>query len=393
MNTIINGSALNKAARAVKGIAGRGSYMPVLDMVRIKGIREGLEISGTNLETWISYTIACDDTADGSQVFIDAARLLGAVKGRKGSQSVGINAGILQIGALSIEDSPDIAMDYPLQAEYSNPVHVASIAGAEFKAMIKRHRATSKKLGDTTRINLCGVNVEYHPDLLGSTWTTTDGYSLTCEEVDGRPYGDELKKALIPMEYLVKAAAATSPKDTVEIDVLQSTAGEVARVQIWNISGSCIEYTIRTTDEQFPDFRRVIPETSKSLVRFDVDPAELGRIVSEAVITAPEDSGAITLEVIPAGSDDDLASPTHDRLKVSSTSRAGSYESSIECAIRGFASDALQPVSFNAKYLQAIAGFTSDLMLVSLQGPLQAARFDYDRVQTAVLMPVNLTRS
>ena len=396
MNTIIDGSTIGKAVRAVKGIAGAGSHMPILDMMRIRTTQTGLELVGTNLETWINYTIETD-VEPGAQVFIDRTRLAGAVKGRKGSQNIGINGGYFQLGALSIEDSPDMAIEYPIQPAVSDAVLIASFVGAEFKAMIKRHKATSMKLGNTTRISLCGVNVEYNPKLRGSTWTTTDGYSLTCEEYDGRPHGDDIKKALIPMEYLVKAAAAIGPKDTVNVEILRSDNGEVCRLSIYSTAG-IVEYTIRTTADEFPDFRRVIPASTSSLVSFDCNPAELARIVSEAKSTAPEDSGAIKLEVMPAGSGYQpkawSSSSVVDRLQVSSSSPAGSYESSIEIVIHGFISDKAEAVSFNAAYLQAIAGFTDEEYIrVSMAGRLQAARFDYDRNQVAVLMPVNVDRS
>ena len=396
MNTIINGSTIGKAVRAVKSVAGSGTHYPVLDMMRIRTTQHGLEIVGTNLETWINYTIETD-VEPGAQVWIDKNRLAGAVKGRKGSQNIGINGGQFQLGSLLIEDSPEISIDYPVEPAVSDAILVASFVGAEFRAMIKRHKATSKRLGDTTRINLCGVNVEYDPKLRGSTWTTTDGYSLTCEEYDGRPAGDNIKRALIPMEYLIKAAAAAGPKDTVNVEILKSDNGEVCRVSIYSSAG-IVEYLIHTTADEFPDFRRVIPAGNSSLVSFDCNPSELARIVSEAKQTAPEDSGAITIEVQPAGSGYQprawSSASVVDRLQVSSSSPAGSYSDSIEIMLHGYADPKAEPVSFNAAYLQAVAGFTdNEFIRVSLSSKLQAARFDYDRTQVAVLMPVNMDRS
>ena len=394
MNTTISGAVLGKAARAVKGIAGRGSYMPVLDMVRIRSIREGLEISGTNLETWIDYTISCD-TEPGSQVFIDAARLLGAVKGRKGSQNIGINGSLFQVGALMIEDSPDMAIDYPIQPEYTDEVqHVYSFMGDQFKSMVKHHKCTSMKYGQTSRLNLTCVNVDYTGK--GARFVTTDGYSLTCERFGGQIAGDNVRQALVPMEYMIKAAAAAGARDLVQLDVLHAiddAVRSIMRIRIVNDAGVVIEYYVRCVDEQFPDYDRVIPAHKNAKVQFDVQPAELGRIVSEAMQCAPEDSGAVKLEVVVRDPQGCLV----DRLHVSSESAAGSYHNSIEIVVPNHWTVDAAPVWFNGAYLAKIAGFSSDdsieFMRVSLSEPLQPARFDYDYDQVAVLMPVNITRS
>ena len=112
INTIIAGSVLGKAARAVKAIAGKDSYNRDLDFARIWTTAYGIEIKCSNIDAWLRYSIECETIA-GSQAFVDAGRLAGAVKGRKGAQTFEIDAvGTLHIGALAIENQPaDFAIE------------------------------------------------------------------------------------------------------------------------------------------------------------------------------------------------------------------------------------------------------------------------------------------
>ena len=77
MQSNIDGRSLAKATKAVASIAGAGSYMPVLNQARIDTESGRLRITGTNLETWIHYTVDCSTAVlhDGAPLFIDAGRL------------------------------------------------------------------------------------------------------------------------------------------------------------------------------------------------------------------------------------------------------------------------------------------------------------------------------
>ena len=390
MNTQVDVKVLSKAARAVKGIAGNGSFMPILSKARITTKNNEIEILGTNMESWIKYSMFCDADA-GAQVFIDAGVLNDAVKGSKGFQSFGINAGVLNVGALHFEGCADDALDFPIQTAHEFESRIIEFSGRDFKQFVKRNKATSQKIGQTTRINLTCVNAEYNKHApYGARFTTTDGYSLNNES-----YGEQLDasentgRVLIPMEYLTKAAAAAGMKDTITLDVLSSADGAVVRVSIASTAGD-IEYYIRTIAEDFPDFQRVIPPMCDALAVFDIDADALARAVNAAKQVAPEDSRAVKLTICTA-----FEGAGYDSLEISASSRAGSFTDSI-AIIRPagipFGAE-LKPVYFDADYLSAIAGFEelSKNIRMYLYAPLHGARITYNEDQVAVLMPVNIT--
>ena len=395
MQATIEGGVLVKAARAVKAVAGVGCYGNLRDLARIVTTPQGIEVKCMGSDAWLRCSIECDAGA-GRQAFIDSTRLLGAVKGRKGPQEFQVDAcGTMHIGAMEIEAAgPEAALDFPVQPEYSeNVAHVYSFMGSQFKSMVAHHKCTSMKAGQTTRLNLTCVNVEYSEVGKGAWFTTTDGYSLTRERFGAQIAGSEIKQALVPMEYLVKAAAAVGPRDIVNLDVLHSIGDDVTsimRIRTVNSAGSEIEYFIRCVSEQFPDFQRVIPAVDRGKVQFAIeDTSEFSRLVSEALQCAPEDSRAVKLEVIPRSSEGSLV----DRLHISSSSPAGKYSNSMEIIVPRYWDPQAAPVWFDGAYLKKVSGFTSGTLNVILSDPLQAARFDYDGDQVAVLMPVNMDPS
>jgi len=396
MKTVATGQVLGKAARAVKAVTG-SRYLPVLDNARVIALPGSIQISGTDLETWIHYSVDCDTGRDtnGAPVFVDAGRLSGAVKSLKGNTEVGITAGALSIGALLLPGNPDAVEDYPVQAKYGiNPAiwtaRILELSGAEFKAMMKRNKATSKKSGDTTRLSLTGINIEYALNGNGARLTTTDGYSLNTEEYGATLQKDATRRALVCMAPLLKAAAAAGARDTVTFIMLEEEGGApLLRLKIESAAAT-IDYYIRSIAEEFPDYSRVVPAASNALASFTVDPAEFARVVSAARTVAPSDSEAVTVTVLPAEFTHNGAGP--DLLKISADSAAGSFSESISITRAGSfsARGDLAPVSFNADYLVKISAFSDNPITIHLAAPLQAARIDYGAGRVAVLMPVNL---
>ena len=387
---------MERATRAVAAVAGKGSFMPVLELARVSTIPGGVILAGTNLETWIQYRIDCATGGVYDETHVSAGALSGASKGLKGLQAIATGGGTLTIGAATLPDAVELACEYPLQPAYTIEAGALSgaiieLAGREFKSLLKRHKLTTRKSGQTTRLNLTCVNIEYNLAGTGARFVTTDGYALNCEEYGAHLVPDDTRALLVPLEPLQRAAAVAGMKDSVKLYALKDGAHDVCKVVITSTAGVAT-YHIRGVDDSFPDYNRVIPATVNALASFAVDSSELARVVTAAGRVAPDDSGAVTVTVAPAEFTHNGAGP--DILTVKSESAAGSYRDGVEITpVPGAAFDiALPPVVFNFKYLAGIAGYTDDTVTVHLAQPLQAARVDYGAGRVAVLMPINLKR-
>jgi len=396
MQSTIEGRSIDKAARAVAAVAGSRTFMPVLELAQVTTLPGSVVISGTNLETWIRYRVDTTGTGIYSEAHVNAGALAGAAKGLKGAHGIATGAGTLTLGAACLPDDIESASEYPLQPSYTiEPGALAGaiieLSGREFKALIKRHKATTRKAGQTTRINLTCVNIDYNLAGTGARFVTTDGYALNSEEYGAHLVPDDTRSLLVPLAPLQRAAAVAGMKDSVKLTALKDGAHDVCKIEITSTAG-VVTYHTRGVDEQFPDYRRVIPATVNALASFTVDSSELARVVTAAGQVAPDDSGAVTVTIAPSEFTHNGAGP--DILTVKSESAAGSYRNGVEITpVPGAAFDiALPPVVFNFKYLAGIAGYTDGTVTVHLAQPLQAARIDYGAGRVAVLMPVNLTR-
>ena len=176
---------------------------------------------------------------------------------------------------LPIEDYPEIA---PLPKS-----KVASVQATQFHSGLNQTGFAALRAGETTRLNLTGVNLVLKGEQL--RMVATNGYRLAIKTIQI----DEIHEE---GEYLIEASVLT------DLDRVLSQVGEPT-VDLYKGEGQLffqtggVTFMARTIAEDFPDFERVIPKDNPIALTFERK--ALLEALQRIEITAAEDSGAVTL--------------------------------------------------------------------------------------------------
>lgn len=163
MKAIIAVKALQEAVKQAGQVAGGRSSMPILAGVRIVANGHGLEMEGTDLETW-GHTIAGGlvEHDDGpNEVIVNGANLAQVAKLLPAGEvllSVA-NHAVLIIGGASLPTMP--LEDYPNLTPAGNGVELLTLTGKQYKGLAKRLKTAALNAAQTTRLNLTGANIAY----------------------------------------------------------------------------------------------------------------------------------------------------------------------------------------------------------------------------------------
>jgi DNA polymerase-3 subunit beta len=175
----------------------------------------------------------------------------------------------------------------------------------------------------------------------------TDSYRLAEKRLELSGDVPESFSVLVPartMQELVKLLGES--EGVVEIYVDEN--------QVMFRAGD-VELVSRLIEGQFPDYRRIIPESAET--SFDIATVELMRITKVASLFARESAGSIRLEIKAEG----------EVSVVSNDSEVGGNTSSAECDVSGDDGE----ISLNARYLSdALAAVKSPAVTVAISGKL-----------------------
>ncbi|MBU1050354.1 DNA polymerase III subunit beta [Candidatus Bipolaricaulota bacterium] len=362
---------------------GTRSSMPILAGLKLEVVGNQLKLQATDLERAVRCEIPIENKGGDESVVLNGSvfnqiashlpadeRISLSTKPEDGT-SIQIRCGevTFDLPTLPADDYPEIA---PLPS-----AKTASVSIAQFQRGLNQTVFAAKKSGQTTRLNLTGVNLVLKSDHL--KLVTTDGYRLAMKTID---IADTREEA----EYLIDASILT------DLDRVLSQL-QADTVDIYQGEGQLffqaagVTFVARTIAEEFPDFDRVIPKNHHISLVFDRK--SLLEALQRIVITAAEDSGAISMKATPEESAVVVASSSRDK---------GEAEERVR--LQNVPSEGIQ-ISFNANLvIDGLKHLASDEVGFWLAAPLQAALIEPagEKIQAAdhgflyVCMPVNLSQ-
>ena len=363
---------------------GTRSSMPILAGLKLEIVGNKLQLQATDLERAVRCEIPIIENKAGDEsvvlngaVFNQIASHLPAderisLTSKSGDgTSIQVRCGevTFDLPTLSADDYPEIA---PLPA-----AKLASVSIPQFQRGLNQTVFAAKKAGQTTRLNLTGVNLVLKSDDL--KLVTTDGYRLAMKTID-------VQNTLEEAEYLIDASVLTD-LDRV-LSQLQADTVDIYKGEgqlFFQAAG--VTFMARTIAEEFPDFDRVIPKNNQISLIFDRK--TLLEALQRIEITAADDSGAISMKATAEESAVVIASSSRDK---------GEAEERVR--LQNVPSEGIQ-ISFNAAFvIDGLKHLASDEVGFWLAAPLQPALMESagDKIPASdhgflyVCMPVNLSQ-
>ncbi len=361
---------------------GTRTSMPILAGLKLEIEGNQLRLQATDLERAVRCEIPIENRSGDESIVLNGSvfnqiaahlppdeRISLTSKADDGT-SIQVRCGevTFDLPTIPAGDYPDIA---PLPS-----AKTATVTIQQFQRGLNQTAFAAKRAGQTTRLNLTGVDLVLKSDHL--KLVTTDGYRLAMKTIDIEDIREE-------GEYLVDASVLT------DLDRVLSQLN-AKTVDIYRSEGQLffqaagVTFMARTIAEEFPDFDRVIPKNNQISLVFDRK--ALLDALQRIEITAAEDSGAITLR----------ATPDESAVVITSSSRdKGEAEERVR--LQNVPTEGIQ-IAFNANLLiDGLKHMASDEVGFWLAAPLQAALIEPagDGIDPAdhgvlyVCMPVNLT--
>jgi DNA polymerase III subunit beta len=320
-----------------------------------------LTLATTDLEVSTEVRLDVDAREDGTALV--PARLLADMVKSLPPDAVEIEAdgGQAKVTCRSFEGTLRClpAEDFPILREPEG-TKITADAVAFSEAVSQAARAASK---DEARPVLTGVLLEANRE--GLTLAATDSYRLAVRELQATGEGEAT--VLVPERALSEAGRAAGGEEKGEVEIILGDSQAAFRA-------GTLRLTSRLIDEQFPNYRQLIPEPGEN--RLEAPRQDLLEAVRRVGLLARE-SSPIRLELNALGV----------RLTSSSPDLGGAVEV-LEATYQGEE----VTVAFNPNYLaDGLAGITGERVRVELRDGLKPAllRGDGDEF-TYLVMPVRL---
>ena len=320
--------ALNIASKAVD----TNNTLPVLNNVHLNAEGKKLHFTSTNLEVAITYHIETE-IEEGGQVTIPAKLLTSYVNYLKDGDidikvdgvdmQLKTNDSITRIKGIAAEEFPPIP-----NVEREGGFKIQS---NELKQAI--HQVVFAAALNTTRPILGGVYFVIEEGVLHLV--STDSYrlsekSLSVSEVEGEI------DCVIPAKTILELGAIL---DTVSPEVVVEVI--MSKNQVKFVIGQ-VEMTSRLIEGKFPNYKQIIPQSSKTQVEFDV--AALSLILKRINIFAKENNNKVVLKM------------ADGKVKITTDStQYGEGEIEVQAIINGDEGE----IALNAQFLLEALGHLS----------------------------------
>ena len=321
---------LVRGVRLASYALGTRSSMPILAGLKMEIGEKELTLQATDLERAVRYAIPIENSAGEEAVVLNgtvfnqiashlpADEKISLTTDAEESTMVKLRCGeaSFDLPTLPIEDYPEI----PVLPD----TKVASVQAAEFHRGLEQTAFSALRAGETTRLNLTGVNLVLKGEHL--KMVATNGYRLAVKTIAV----DEIHEE---GEYLVEASVLT------DLDRVLSQVGK-PKVDFYRGEGQLffhaddVTFMARTIAEEFPDFERVIPQDNS--IALDFDRKAFLEALQRIEITAAEDSGAITVHATADESAVQIDSSSKDKGKARERVRLKKVPGeSVEISFRG----------------------------------------------------------
>lgn len=272
---------LSAALDVVCLVARGNSTLPILESVMLTGDDHHLIAVGSDIESEITYTIYAP--SDGINFCIDADKLRSIAKKAEGDIDLQIdgNKARIRFGGIRFSLGTLPAADLPRIA-CGSPSKTLTIPQNALKRMLLW---TRESMADRdVRYYLNGALIEINAGTMRIVSTDGHRLSMDCEPIDA-----SFDTGII----IPRAAAITLAKlledsdDPVEIAIAGKTL---------HFTFGCIDYICKAIDGQFPDWRRVVPETTNE-VKIDVD--AMSRALSRVALCVNEKLQGVRMTISP----------------------------------------------------------------------------------------------
>jgi DNA polymerase-3 subunit beta len=356
----------------VQGVVERRNTLPILANVLIEPASGGLALTATDMEVGLRNTVAADVKKKGS-ITLNARKVYEIVREMTAEEVVlrSAQAGWVEVLAgrsrfrivsLDPKDYPELPLNTPAPASAT-----IKVAPGTLRDMIDKTLFAVSS--DETRLNLSGVY------LVGGEagvlrMVATDGHRLAM--IERKVSGAKLERSVIlPRKGLVEARRLLDEAQG-DADLTLAVTAKDARITVGNVS-----FFMRLVDGEFPDYRQVIPKSTRVQVRVLRD--DLLSALRRTSLLASERSRGVKLTV------------ESGKLEVSASNpEQGEASEEIEAQYRG---DALS-IGFNARYLMDVLGAHGqgdniELGLTDEVGP-GMLKGSQDDSYTYVVMPMRL---
>jgi len=334
---------------------GTRSSMPILAGLKMEIAGNRLRLQATDLERAVRCEIPIENAGGDEAAVLNgsvfnqiASHLPADEKISLKSESedgttVKVSCGEVSfdLPTLPIEDFPEIA---PLPK-----TKIASVKAAQLHRGFEQTAFAALKAGETTRLNLTGVDLVLKGEHL--KMVATNGYRLAVKTIDVDESHEE-------GEYLIEASVLAN------LDRVLSQVG-APTVDLYRGEGQLffqtgdVTFMAKTIADEFPNFERVIPQDNP--ISLALDRRAILEALQRIEITAAEDSGAITIH----------ASADESAIRITSSSK-DKGRAAERVRLKKVPTEALD-ISFRGEYIvDALKRLDSEEIAVWLAAPEKA---------------------
>lgn len=293
-------STLSDALRTVGCAVAAQPHLPILGGVRIDARSGGVTVTATDDEATVAVRLPGTVHRAGTLVAehreladVLAALVKGIGKRNAAALPITLHTGQGSTAVVELDGYTVPVTGYP-PPEYppvpDPPRRRARVHCPDLAAGLRRVRIAAAQ--DDTIAFLCGVHVQLDAGVL--TLACSDRFRLAVAEIDAlsrvgsRP---STTTAVLPQRPLARLVERFD-SDQVEIGVDDPAAPTVVLLRCGSVT-----VTLRTAENRFPDYRRLLPETASG--SFQVERAALLEAARRAqgVLQAKRDSGSAGLRV------------------------------------------------------------------------------------------------
>lgn len=368
MKFSINREVLLPILQSINGVVERRQSLPILSNTLVIADQEMLSFTATDMEIEILAQLPNPIEEEG-QATIPARKLLDICRALPPNADIRLEA----------DDSKTLLKSSKSRFSLSNlPVsEFPNLSDPAIHLSLKLPARDLKGLIDATqfamahqdvRYYLNGLLLEFHPDSL--TAVATDGHRLAMDHLDVPVHVAEAQQYILPR------------KGVLEIGKLLDDSEEAIELSVSSnhmiVGTGNIRMTCKLVDGRFPDYQRVIPQTSDKQIIADRE--SLRQVFTRTSILSNEKFRGIRMAL--------------ESGLIKATAHNPEQEEAEEEVMVEYAGEPVE-IGFNVNYLlDALAAISTEKVSIELSGPDSSALIspigDQDNHARYVVMPMRL---
>ncbi|MGI9228663.1 MAG: DNA polymerase III subunit beta [Gammaproteobacteria bacterium] len=259
MKFTIKREELLPALQNVCGVVEKRQALPILSNLLLNVSKDGIRLVGTDMEVELAATIAGNFNESG-EITLSARKLLDICRTLPDKADIGFSVtderAMVLSGKSRFTLSTLPAQEFP-QIESVKGELELKVKQSEFKALLDK---TSFAMAQQdVRFYLNGLLLEFESTKLRAV--ATDGHRLALAEMALNTGTKEERQLIVPRKAVLELSRLLDEGDS---DVSLTLSKNHVRITMKNQV-----FTSKLIDGKFPDYKRVIPERSKTPVTAD----------------------------------------------------------------------------------------------------------------------------